>query len=47
VFLLAGSYDGTAPRSGRLWLSINDNAYYGNLSDNTGSMTVEVRVNPD
>jgi hypothetical protein len=46
VFLLGGRYDGTAPRSGRLWLSINDNAYYGNLSDNTGFMTVEVRVDP-
>jgi hypothetical protein len=33
-----------APLSGALWLGMNDDAYSGNLSDNSGAIQVNVRV---
>ena len=42
IFLMGRQYSGTAPRSGRLWIGFNDDAYSGYTADNHGSASVAV-----
>jgi len=44
LVVLGSNVHVTAPLSGALWLGMNDDAYSGNLSDNSGAIQVNVRV---
>lgn len=45
TFLVGESYSGSAPQSGRLFLSMND--FPGYFSNNSGAMKVEITYNSD
>lgn len=47
MVLLGSDVTVIMPTSGRLWLGMNDDAYSGNLSDNVGSLTVNLAPVPE
>jgi hypothetical protein len=44
ITLLSDSFSATWPYSGELWLGFNDDAYSGNVSDNSGQVTADITV---
>ena len=44
VFLVGSGTRATADRSSELWFAMNDDAYSGDTSDNSGDMTVSVAI---